>query len=74
MKNLFINIFHEDDLSALDMQEILAGSAGTNDCMCNGGAKLCLCDTSGSTNICMCNSAGSRNTCTTGNLCTTVGA
>ena len=26
MKNLFINIFHEDDLSELEMEEILAGN------------------------------------------------
>ena len=44
MKELFINVFHEDDLSELEMQEILAGVAGTDSCMCNNGSTLCFCD------------------------------
>ena len=89
MKNLFINIFHEDDLSELEMEEILAGNTCGEFCMCNG-SKYCICNDVGSycncndaskfcncndsTKNCSCNSTTSMVACSNFELCNTNGS
>ena len=71
MNKLFINVFHEDDLSELEMQEILAGVSCSFACMCNAG-KLCFCDTATAKYSCNCNVETSKNSCVE-DICTSNG-